>query len=288
VAGLKDIRRRITSVKNTKQITRAMKLVSAAKLRRAQEAALGARAFSAHLREALAPVLLALPEGYTHPLLAGAVGKPRRVVMVSGERGLCGAYNANVAKAVVAGEDTKEGEFICVGKRSSAVARRGGWNVLSGYEGFSEDPALWPINEIADGLLDAFRSGKCSEVTVYYTKFISALSQQVTNEKLLPFVPSEIVEAVKGGADKDIESKFDTDPVVMFEELVPLYIRSKVREATLEAKASEHAARMTAMDSATNNASDLIDRLRLFYNRARQSAITRELIDIVGGAEAVK
>lgn len=286
MAGLKEIRRRIASVKNTKQITRAMKLVSAAKLRRAQDAAIASRNFRAKLHQALAPVVLALPRDFDHRFVRSADGTGvRRAIVVSGERGLCGAYNTNVLKSVQSGEKISSLEVVGVGRRTVSSAKRLGWNLISIFESFPEDPAKWPIDEIARQTTEDYLEGKCSEVVLYYTKFISAMTQQVTMERLLPLDPEEL----RGSGESEVpNTKFDSPPIEMFQTLVPLYLRSKIREAALESKASEHAARMSAMDSATNNASDLIDRLRLFYNRARQSTITTELIDIVGGAEAVK
>lgn len=290
MAGLKEIRRRITSVKNTKQITRAMKLVSAAKLKRAQDAAVGGRDFSRRLGDVISTLQSELPSDFSHPLLKVADEvKTRRIVVVSGERGLCGAYNANIIKSVVL-QESQPGlkvEVVGVGRRSAAALRRLKFNILDSVEGLPEDSSQWPIDAIAEGLIRDFSAGKVDEVVLYYTTFVSALTQRVTREVLLP-LSNLTAEGSSEPISADSRTKLRPSAEEILAKVIPMILKMRVRQAILESKASEHAARMTAMDSATNNANDLIERLRLFYNRARQSTITRELIDIVGGAEAIK
>ena len=295
MSGLKAIRRRITSVQNTKQITRAMKLVSAAKLRRAQDAALNGRAFAERLGGVLERVSADLPEGFSHPLFEKREVNKRRIIVVSGERGLCVAYNTNVIKAVNA-RDAGSGtnlDFVPIGRRSVASAKRLGWEVVEAFEGLSEEAALWPTDRLGDELIRDFISGDCDQVLLYYTKFISAMNQTVEREVLLPFGSDDARGSNSAGGEgegdeKAAGAKCEPSAEEIVAELIPLVIKTKLCQAMLEAKASEHASRMTAMDSATRNADDLTDRLRLFYNRARQRTITTELIDIVGGAEAQK
>lgn len=305
MANLKQIRRRIVSVKNTKQITRAMKLVSAAKLRRAQEMTENGRAYITHLERITQELVANLPENFTHPLLTPKEQvKTRRVIVIAGDRGLCGPYNGNITKAVQ--EEESKGslarEFVVWGRRGVANAHRLNWKLLSSYEGTGEEPSRWPIDEIARGLVLSFQSGECDEVVLYYTSFISAMTQRVKREVLLPLSTAATnLFASKGhvlqNQEKQHENmptsttgmmKYHPEPSRIFESIIPLIIKGRLRQVIVESKAAEHAARMTAMDAATNNANDLIERLRLYYNRARQSAITRELIDIVGGAEALK
>ena len=296
MSGLKEIRRRIGSVKNTKQITRAMKLVSAAKLRRAQEAAENGRSFGNRLQEVLASVLDDLPEGFSHPMLeARAKVKKRRILVIAGERGLCGGYNSNMAKALQAEVDSAscELDFVIIGQRGVLAADRYNWKVVDSHVRLPEDVGLWPVSEIGEQLIGAFGAGDCDEVVVFYTKFQSAMTQVVTREVLLPFARIEAASAggeeIAEAEDKQFsKNKYDPSPERIVAQLLPLLLTTKVCQAGTESKASEHAARMTAMDSATRNADELIEKLRLYYNRARQSAITRELIDIVGGAEALK
>lgn len=288
MSGLKTIRRRIVSVTNTKQITRAMKLVSAAKLRKAQDAAIGGRAYSNEIGSIVRSLISAAPSDFNSPLTEVRKEiRTRRIVVISGERGLCGAYNTNIVKAVTSSESdlsAKSSEVVAVGFRSVSAATRLKWNTVGQYQKLPENVALWPIDNISDTLIKDFCDGACDEVVVYFTKFISGMSQKVIREVLLP------IGSIENDGDAEAEDPIRTDPsaVEMLKSLLPLYVRSRLRQAVLESKASEHAARMTAMDSATSNADDLIGRLRLYYNRARQSSITRELIDIVGGAEAIK
>ena len=294
MGGLKEIRRRIGSIKSTRQITRAMKLVSAAKLKRAEEAAIGGRKFAQHLEEAIAAVLAGLPGSFRHPFLKqeeqGQRCAVRRVIVVSGDRGLCGAYNGNVIKGVTAREfsGSAELEFVGVGRRTAANAKRLGWKLVQSQEGLPDDSTKWPVAEMADRLFADFEAGLIGEVAIYYTKFISGLTQQVTREVLLPLDLQGLEDRRDAQPDGLGKYKYSPEPAKILEQLIPFYIKSKIRTAILESKASEHASRMAAMDSATNNAEDLIARLQLFYNRARQSAITTELIDIIGGAEALE
>ncbi len=299
MAGLKEIRRRIGSVKNTRQITKAMKLVSAAKLRRAQDQALAARDFGTELKKTLQLVLANLPESFSSQLLLKqTLTTPKNIaIVISGERGLCGAFNTNVIKAVL--KEKELSSYILFGKRSVAAGKRFQWNVMESFEGLADDSSKWPIATLANDLIVSFLAGQVSTVTLIYTKFVSAMNQQVVSETILPLSVENLIdgasnkgsaeEAGEGANSKDEESiKFAPSAEIAFEKLVPLYISSRIREAVLESKASEHAARMSAMDAATRNAGELLERLKLFYNRARQAAITKELLDIIGGAEAIK
>lgn len=278
---------------NTKQITRAMKLVSAAKLRRAQDAAVNGRLFANRLRDILAQVTVDLPEGYVHPLVgAREEVKVRRVIVVAGDRGLCGAFNASVFKALLAelAEAPGETEYVLLGRKAVAAAKHWPGKVVAEYESLAEEAALWPTAEIGRRAIADFAAGSCDEVLIYYTQFVSMVRQEVTCRRVLPFVFEQ--GEVEGPNEKDGPErgkvKYDPQPVVLIEQLVPIIVQTMLGQAALESRASEHAARMRAMDSATRNADELIEKLRLFYNRARQSAITTELIDIVGGAEAQK
>lgn len=291
MGSLKEIRRRITSVKNTKQITRAMKLVSAAKLRKAQEAAVSGRGFSGRLKDVLAVVREGMSGDFVHPLLeAKEEVNTRRVIVMAGERGLCGAYNTSVFKEVAKIDEQDSScnlEFVPVGRRTVAHAKQCDWKVTSSYEGLPEDAGLWPIAEMVEQQVRAFLNGDCDEVVLYYTEFVTAMTQNVKREVILPFSVDD--EPEEGAESKVVKAaKTDPSPEELIGKMIPLLINTRLTQAALESKASEHASRMTAMDSATRNADDLMDSLRLFYNRARQSAITTELIDIVGGAEAAQ
>ncbi len=301
MSGLKAIRRRITSVKNTKQITRAMKLVSAAKLRRAQDSALSGRAYRDELNSLLKTVIAELPPDFAHPLFEKRTEiKRRRVIVIAGERGLCGAYNANIMKSVAANEGAGLAagttDVLPIGKQANGASRRFGWTTVAFTKQPGEDAGAWNAKSMAEELLKAYADREFDELVVYYTQFVSAMTQTAAREVLLPFGPATAAaaedpstssgQASSGQAPRT--TKFDPKPETILVRILSVLLGTQIRQAALEAKASEHAARMTAMDSATRNADDLISNLRLFYNRARQTAITRELIDIVGGAEAIK
>lgn len=304
MSGLKIIRRRLVSVKNTKQITRAMKLVSAAKLKRAQDAALGGRTFSERLDEVLYGAIAQLPSDYANALLEVRPVKKRAYVLFAGERGLCGGYNTNISKAAlqaVKSEPDVENVFFVVGRRAEAIAKRYSWNIASSLTGLSEDASEWPINELGSSLVSLFESKEIDEVVLLYTKFVSVMTLQITQERLLPFAIEKVgsiksfvseglgaENSASGGSSEFKKVKVEPSPEEVFSTLLPLVLKTKLFQASFESKACEHAARMTAMDSATRNADELIGKLLLFYNRARQRAITTELMDILGGAEAQK
>lgn len=298
MSGLKTIRRRITSVKNTKQITRAMKLVSAAKLKRAQDAALAARRYSNELNLALRSVLENLPADVESPLISVRKEvKKTLVIVIAGERGLCGAYNTNVIKAVQAAQAEARNALVLLplGKQAMSAAKRFAWATYDLGATLSsaiatDEISSWPIDLLVQKLTEDFTAGEFDAVKVIYTRFVSTMTQLVSNERVLPFDLSELeqAEVENNSTAAKAQAKFDPEPLVLLPALLRFALGEKIRQAALESKASEHAARMTAMDSATRNADELISQLRLFYNRARQTAITRELIDIVGGAEAIK
>ncbi len=292
--SLKAIRRRIATVQNTKQITRAMKLVSTAKLRRAQEAALSGRVFGEKLQNALARVCLDFPGGSGHPLLSAREEvRTRRVIAVAADRGLCGAFNVSVFKEVRACE-TDPGvvlETVALGRKMTTMMRRIEGRSISDYENLGEDIVMWPLAEIAEKSMADYTAGGCDEVVLYYTKFASLVSQQVVREVVLPVSLLPAGENQASALEFELMRSmtgYDPEPEQLFSYLLRLAVVTKLRQAALDSKASEHAARMRAMDSATRNADELIGKLRLYYNRARQRAITLELIDIVGGAEALK
>jgi F-type H+-transporting ATPase subunit gamma len=284
MASLKALRRRITSVQSTQQVTRAMKLVSAAKLRRAQEALVRARPYA----ETLARIAESLLAGEEELTAAPAGARPATLIVVVGsDRGLSGAYNVNLLR--LAEESARqrrqsghESDFLAVGRKVLDHLRRTGVQVAANR--INNTPRLATL-ELADGIsqvmLDGFRAGQYSSAAIIYSQFRSALSQRPIYEQVLPVTPPQ---AQAGQATQYLiePSRAELVPAV-----VRSYVQSAVFHALLEAEASEHAARMTAMDSATNNASDLIARLTLEMNRARQASITRELMDIVGGAEAL-
>lgn len=291
MANIKELRSRVRSVENTKKITYAMKLVSGAKLSRAQDAVTKARAYTSELNSLLNELLSeGLPE-LSHPLMEKRETVTNlKILVVGANKGLCGAYNTNIHKRVLALIEEKKKQYpgvnidtVTLGKKPMEFFRRRSVQNSRTYDNLSEDANSWPFEDICHELEMDFREGRSDEILVVYTKFRSAISMTVTVESLIPFVVPQTTGEGSSGA-----TMFEPGPVEVFSALIPRLLRSKVRQACLDAKASELGARMTAMDSATKNAGDIIRRLTLLYNRLRQSKITLELLDIVGGANAIQ
>jgi F-type H+-transporting ATPase subunit gamma len=295
MATLRDIRRRITSVKSTQQITRAMKLVAAAKLRRAQERILEARPYSYKMGEVLADLVLRAPREL-HPLLAkpeagdGGEGTRKMLVVISGDRGLCGAFNSNIIRRSLeflrAHRDEPEIRLtlMVVGRKvRDFYRRRGQVTVRSEYANFFDRLAYSHAAEIAQDFTRAYLAAEVDEVHLVYNEFKSVASQRVVVERLLPIQAAEVPEG-----KPVVEFLFEPSPAAVLERLLPKHVEVQVYRALMESLAAEYGARMTAMESATKNASEMIDLLTLQFNKARQERITKELLEIVGGAEALR
>lgn len=292
MAGLKEIRRRLKSVNNTKKITSAMKLVSAAKLRKTQDAVVRSRGYTDSLKSVLAQL-----EGgneFTHPLLeARASVKKIRVLVLGGNRGLCGAYNTNINRKVESlhkelseRHPGAEISSVLLGKKPGEYYRRVGRTYLEAIENLADDPNQWPIQDVCQRLEIDFLRGEFDELYLVYTRFRSAISTVPTAERLLPLSKDSV--STTSGASSSGVTLFEPNPQRVFDAIVPRIVRALVRQAAFDTKASEHASRMTAMDNATKNAKELIHSLTLTRNKLRQSGITSQLLDIVGGAEALK
>jgi F-type H+-transporting ATPase subunit gamma len=286
MATLKIIRKRITSIRNTQQITKAMKMVSAAKLRRAQEAALLARPYADKMNDILTN-LSARVSRAAHPLLATREEKRIQLVLVTSDRGLCGGYNANLVRAAEAFIRShgagKEILLALVGRKGADYYRRRRGETGERYLNFLATPAEELAAIIAEKLITRFVNGETDAVYLIYSHFRSALSQVPTVEKILPVALSESQEP-----EQLTEYLYEPGAEELLSSLLPKITEIKIQRALLEATASEHGARMTAMDSATTNASKMMGSLTLQMNRARQASITRELMEIVGTAEALK
>ena len=286
MATLKIIRKRITSIRNTQQITKAMKMVSAAKLRRAQEAALMARPYADKMNEILIN-LSARVSRSAHPLLAIREEKRIQLVLVTSDRGLCGGYNANLVRAAEAfirqHGAGKEILLVLVGRKGADYYRRRRGETGERYLNFLSTPAEELAAVIAEKLITRFVDGEIDAVYLIYSHFRSALSQVPTVEKILPVALSETQEP-----EQLTEYLYEPGAEELLSSLLPKITEIKIQRALLEAAASEHGARMKAMDSATTNASKMMGSLTLQMNRARQASITRELMEIVGTAEALK
>jgi F-type H+-transporting ATPase subunit gamma len=288
MATLKTIRKRISSVRNTQQITKAMKMVSAAKLRRAQEAAVQARPYAEKMTELLKNVATRV-SGEAHPLLRAREEKKIDLVLFTSDRGLCGGYNANLIRAAEAfirqHTGAREIELTLVGRKGADYFRRRRATITERYTDILYKAPDELATEIAQKLIGRFTAGESDAVYILYSRFRSALSQVPTLEKLLPVA---LAEASEAEAQQEIEYLYEPGVQELLASLLPRMTGIAVQRALLEATASEHGARMTAMDSATGNASKMIGSLTLQMNRARQASITRELMEIVGTAEALK
>jgi F-type H+-transporting ATPase subunit gamma len=288
MATLKAIRKRISSVKNTQQITKAMKMVSAAKLRRAQESAVQARPYAEKMTELLKNVS-ARVSSEAHPLLSVREEKKIHLVLFTSDRGLCGGYNTNLIRSAETfirqhGGD-REIELTLVGRKGADHFRRRGAKIADRYIDILRHAPEELAAEVAQKLIARFIGGDADAVYILYSRFRSALSQVPTLEKLLPVALAETNEAE---ARQQTEYLYEPGVQQLLASLLPRITDVAVQRALLEATASEHGARMTAMESATGNASKMIGTLTLQMNRARQASITRELLEIVGTAEALK
>ncbi len=286
MANLRDIKRRVTSVKSTQKITRAMKMVAAAKLRRTQDAVVRARPYAHRMRELTASVALRA-ESSAHPLLSRAAQVDRvDIVILTGDRGLCGAFNTNlVNEAMRLARERFAGDrvmFTAVGRKGRELLRRRGCTLRASYTDVQERDPMEAAREIIGGIADEFAQGGTREVYCLYNEFKSAISQRVTLDR---FLPVESGPAAEGATPLDYT--YEPDAEAVFEALLTWNLTVQMHRVLLESAASEQGARMTAMDSATKNAGDMISELTLLYNRARQDAITKELIEVVSGAEAL-
>ena len=288
MATLRTIRRRIGSVRNTRQITRAMKLVAAAKLRRAQDRVTAARPFAEKIAEVLGRIV-AHADASAHPLLARRETKRVDLLVIASDRGLCGGFNANILRKAEAFLLEREPlgtqvSLSLVGRKSRDYFRRRCREMRRVLADLRREPNLTLAAELGDDLIARYAAEETDEVWVLYSEFRSAISQRPTLQRVLP-----LGEMPAAGAPEDtLDYKYEPSPDELLHDLLPRYVHVQVLRGLLESAASENGARMTAMDSATNNASDMIDRLTLLYNRARQAAITKELVEIVSGAEALK
>lgn len=288
MASLRDIRRRIDSVTSTQKITKAMKMVAASKLRRAQEAIQRTRPYAYRMRD-LVRQLASRAETDAHPLLrSGGKGKVG-IIVVTGDRGLCGGFNssiANLALRSLTGQFAgREVELTIVGRKGLELLKRRDCTIGKTYINIADKGLRRTAAEVIDAQVESFLAGEVDEVYCMYNEFKSAISQSATVETLLPLtLPGE--DNVEQPATA-VDYLYEPSPERVFESILVRHLQIQMHRVLCESTASEQGARMTAMDSATNNAGDMIDRLTLVYNRARQTAITTQLIEVVSGAEAL-
>lgn len=290
MATLLDFRRRIRSVKNTQQITRAMKFVAAARLRRAQERALAARPYATEIARVLRSTIARI-ENPTHTLMARRDEKKIVVLTLTGERGLAGGFNTNILRrAVELFREFRDRELfvIPIGKKGRDALRKQGLNFLGEYVNVLAKVEFSTAREIATLVSELYASQKIDAVYIVYSQFKSVIAANLVAEKLLP-VSAE--KADEGKADASPENSaaqvdyiYEQPAPYLLDRLLPRYVETQIYRAMLESSAAEYAARMMAMESATNNAADVIEALTLHMNKVRQAAITREIIEIIGGA----
>ena len=281
--SLIDLRRRIRSVKNTQQITKAMKMVSAAKLRRAQDKALAARPYAAILQQMLSNVAEAAAkgDGGEHPLLAVRPENRVLYVVVAADGGLAGGFNSNILRLAQRAADenpARERQFETIGKKARDYFRRRGYTIHGAHVDLYRHLKYEDAEKIAETIIELFSKGEIDAVYVFGNEFKRVMASKLTSMRLLP------IEVPKAAP---VDYLYEQPPEELLGSLLPRYVKLQIYRALLESTAAEHAARMTAMDAATKNASDMIDRLTLYMNRVRQASITREIIEIVSGSAAL-
>ena len=282
--GMKDIKRRIKSVESTMQITKAMELVASSKLKKAKEKAEQSKPYFNVLYETIQNILAntkVTDSAYTSQRPV----KKSLLIVIAGDRGLAGGLNSNIFKHATSLMEGKEVELITVGKRSGEYFKKRGYQVLDSYANIGETMSFYDAYDIVEQVTERYAKGEVDEVFVCYTEFVSTLTQVPKHIQLLPMVAEENYQSPSG---KMVDILYEPSEESVFNQLVPKYLEGIIYSTIVDAYASEQGARRTAMESATDNASEMIDELDLQYNRARQAAITQEISEIVGGAEALQ
>ena len=292
--SLIDLRRRIRAVKNTQQITKAMKMVAASKLRRAQERIMNARPYAVQMQRVLSSVASRVDPSI-HPLLTTREIRPESrtlLIVVTGDKGLCGSFNTNVIKA--AGLYVTQSSFPCslglIGRKARDFFVRRGFTVAFEETGIFQQLRFDDAQRIAKAATDAFLAGDVDRVMLVYNEFRSVLTQRVVVSQLLPIpraAVDEATSAVSTAGAATVDYLYEPEPAKILDQLLPRYIVVQVARALLESNAAFYAAQMTAMDTATKNSSEMIGSLTLYMNKVRQAAITREIIEVVSGAQAL-
>ena len=284
--SLIDLRRRIRAVKNTQQITKAMKMIAASRLRRTQDRVLNARPFAIQSKRVLAD-LAARTDSAAHPLLAVREEKAVLLIVLTSDKGLCGSFNTNIIKAAGAfllGRPDQKQVVGLIGRKGRDFFRRRGYEPVIERVNIFQNLTFDTAREIADFTSELFADQKIDAVYLVYNEFKSVMQQRIVTERLLPIAP-EAFSDKNSAAHADYI--YEPNAAALFAQMLPGYVRIQVWRALLESAAAENAARMTAMDAATENATDMIDALTLYMNKVRQAAITREIIEVVSGAEAL-
>jgi F-type H+-transporting ATPase subunit gamma len=283
--SLLDIRRRIRSVKNTQLLTKAMKTVSAAKLRKAQERVVSARPYASQLRTILGN-LASKVENIPHPLLEVRPEQRILLLVVTGDRGLCGAFNTNIIRSsqnFIAERNHQTQKLMLIGRKGRDFYKRRNASIQAEYVNIFSRLDLGNAKEIANNVIQLYTNAEVDAVYIVFNEFKSVIQQRLALEKLLPFDRTQLDQS----SEPSIDYIYEQPPQKIFDRLLPKYVEVQIYRALLESAASEHGARMAAMDTATRNAGEMIDLLTLNMNRIRQAAITREIIEVVSGAGAL-
>ena len=294
MANLKEIRERKASVASTMQITSAMKMVSAAKLKRAQDAIVQFRPYAEKLQEILASVGDSIKDDEDNQYAAQRDKERILLVLITSNRGLCGAFNSNAIKATITRALTtfdsqmmaRQIDFIAIGKKGADFLRKKGYNVIFDGSEIFDDLTFDRVAQVANMIMGLFTDGEYDHVDVIYNRFKNAGTQILTEEQFLPIKVDELAE--ESGSASNVDYIFEPTKEYIVQELIPRSLKLQFYKAILDSHASEHGARMTAMHMATDNATELLKELSLQFNKARQAAITNEILEIVGGAEALK
>lgn len=285
MAGTREIKRRIRSVKNTRQITKAMEMVAAAKLRNAQQRAENTRPYANKIKEVIASIAAGTRD-FSHPMLESREVKRSGYLVITSDRGLAGPYNTNLLRLVMNTVNERhnsvdEFALFVVGKKGRDFFTKRDMPVVQVVTDLEDDPALSEIKQISSKAINMFADGTVDELSLFYNEFVSPIEQTPLGKSLLPLASEDVL------AGPVTSYEYEPSSEVVLEQLLPRYAQTLIYSALLDAKASEYGARMTAMGSATDNAGDMIDELTLQFNRARQASITQEIAEITSGANAL-
>jgi F-type H+-transporting ATPase subunit gamma len=288
--SMRDIKRRIRSFEKTKQITKAMKMVAASKLRRAQERAEASRPYAEKMHDVIVNVAKGT-KGYKHPMLVSRPVKKTGYLVITSDRGLCGGYNSNLLRKLLATlherhQSQDEYVIFVIGRKGRDFLKRRGLPVIGEVTDLSDSPKFADVHEIAKQAVQFYSDEKFDELFILYNEFVNPVIQRPVEKRLLPLAGEELKETEETANQATAVYEYEPSPEAVLDVLLPRYAESLIYSALLEGKASEFASKMNAMSNATDNATELIEKLTLEFNRARQAAITQEIAEIVGGASA--
>lgn len=289
--GVKELKSRITGISNIAQITSAMEMVATTKLKRLQERASASRPYADKIQEMVGMLAGMAGVADASPLMEAREVQKTGLILISGDKGLCGSYNSNIFKALqekIVELEEKDKSLFVFGKKGQIFARTKGHPVSYTYDGLLEKITYAGAQEVARNIRSSFIAGEVDEVHLVYTRFVSTVTQKPVVQKILPIAQEDLVSEEESGAQKNVDYLLEPSPEAVFEHLLPKFVEIKIYSALMESLASEYASRRVAMKAATDASHDMIKSLTKQYNRARQETITKELLEVVGGAEALR